>query len=74
MHEVDFSETDLSESVFAQCDLSRSIFSNTNLEKVDFRTSFNYSFDPSINRIKKAKFSSEGVIGLLSKYDIVIER
>ena len=32
-----------------------------------------YDFDPEMNRIKKARFSSDGVLGLLSKYDIIID-
>jgi hypothetical protein len=43
------------------------------LEKTDFRTAYNYSFDPENNRIKKAKFSLAQVVGLLDKYDIHIE-
>ena len=49
-------------------------FDNSNLEKVDFTTAFNFSIDPEINRIKKAKFSLAGVLGLLNKYDIIIEK
>jgi uncharacterized protein YjbI with pentapeptide repeats len=71
--EADFTETDLSNSLFINCDLQRTIFKNTNLEGVDFRTSFNYSIDPHLNRIKKAKFSLPGIAGLLDKYDIVID-
>ncbi len=71
--EVDFSETDLSMSVFKKCDLLNTTFVGTNLEKVDFRTAYNYSFDPESNKIKRAKFSSQGVAGLLSKYNIDIE-
>jgi uncharacterized protein YjbI with pentapeptide repeats len=73
MHEVDFSETDLSAALFDKCDLSNALFEKTILEKVDFRTSYNYAFDPEKNKIKKAKFSHEGIAGLLGKYDIVIE-
>ena len=73
LHEVDFSECDLSGSIFEHCDLARSAFNRTVLEKVDFRTSYNYSIDPEINRIKKAKFSLVGLTGLLDKYDIEIE-
>jgi uncharacterized protein YjbI with pentapeptide repeats len=72
--EVDFTETDLSNSVFENCDLRLTTFQSTNLEGVDFRTSFNYSIDPEINRIKKAKFSLPAIIGLLNKYDIEIDR
>jgi fluoroquinolone resistance protein len=71
--EADFTGTDLSNSSFINCDLQRAIFNNTNLEGADFRTSFNYSIDPDMNRIKKAKFSLSGLAGLLDKYDIVID-
>lgn len=71
--EVDFSYADLTASSFQNCDLSRTLFQQTILEKVDFRTANNYSIDPELNRIKKAKFSSSGIIGLLDKYQISIE-
>lgn len=70
--EVDFTEADLSEAVFKDCDLSGATFERTNLEKADLRTAQNYIFDPEQNHIKKAKFSLEGVTGLLAKYDIKI--
>ena len=56
-----------------RCDLRDAKFERSNIEKVDFRTSFNYSFDPDTNRIKKAKFSILGIPGLLNKYDIQID-
>ena len=65
IREVDFTDADL-------CDLTKSKFENTNLEKADLRTASNYSINPEINKIKKAKFSVPGVIGLLDKYDIEI--
>ncbi len=71
--EADFTETDLSLAVFDHCDLQHTVFVQANLEKADFRTGRNYAFDPEQNRIKKARFSAEGVIGLLSKYNIEIE-
>jgi fluoroquinolone resistance protein len=74
LHEVDFTECDLSSSVFDNCDLTKTIFEYTILEKADFRNSFNYSLDPELNRIKKAKFSQSGIAGLLDKYDIEIEK
>ena len=74
MIDVDFTETDISNSSFDNCDLQKTVFINTNLEGVDFRTSFNYSIDPELNRIKKAKFSIPWITGLLDKYDIEIEK
>ncbi len=73
LREVDFTEADLSNALFANCDLASATFENTILEKVDFHTSYNYSIDPELNRIKKARFSAAGVIGLLDKYDIEIK-
>jgi fluoroquinolone resistance protein len=70
---VDFSDCDLTSVIFDNCDLSGTVFKNTLLEKADFRSSFGYSIDPQINRIKKAKFSSSGLAGLLEKYDIDID-
>lgn len=73
MQETDFTESDLTGSFFDDCDLSRAVFYNTNLEKANFSSAFNYTFDPELNRIKKARFSRLGVIGLLEKYNIEIE-
>jgi uncharacterized protein YjbI with pentapeptide repeats len=72
MQEIDFTEADLSNAVLEKCDLSKTLFDRSILEKADFRTSFNYSIDPERNRIKKAKFSTDGIAGLLDKYDIQI--
>ena len=73
LQETDFTETDLTASTLDNCDLQRAIFDKTLLEKADFRTSFNYSIDPENNRIKKARFSRVGVVGLLDKFGIEIE-
>ncbi len=73
LQETDFSEADLTSAMFDDCNFERATFDQTILEKADLRTSYNYSIDPEINRIKKAKFSILGVAGLLEKYDIEIE-
>ena len=71
--EVDFTECELTGSIFENCDLNNAVFNNTTIEKVDFRTAFNYSIDPELNRIKMAKFSIQDIPGLLNKYHIDIE-
>ncbi len=71
--EVDFTEADLHGGVFDHCDLLGARFENTNLEKVDFRTAKNYTIDPEGNRIHKARFSKDGVMGLLYRWDIDVE-
>ena len=60
-------------ALFDQCNFKDAKFENTILEKADFRTSYNYSIDPDVNRIRKAKFSLPAVVGLLNKYDIEID-
>jgi hypothetical protein len=42
------------------------------LEKADLRTSFNYLIDPEVNKMRKAKFSIDGLPGLLGKYELEI--
>jgi fluoroquinolone resistance protein len=71
--ETDFTQSDLRGIIFEKCNFAGAIFDHTNLEKDDFSTSFNFSIDPEKNKIKKAKFSITGIIGLLDKYDIIIE-
>jgi len=71
--EVDFTDADLSSADFALSDLQSAKFENSNLEKADFRQAFNYSINPSKNKIRKARFSTEGLPGLLEEFDIEIE-
>ena len=73
LEEVDFTQADLSGASFMDCDLKMSIFENSNLVKADFRSTINYTIDPERNKIKNAKFSIQGIPGLLFKYNISIE-
>lgn len=73
LKEVDFSEVELTEAVFISSELMGAIFENTNLVKADLRSAKNYIIDPENNKIKKARFSYPGIIGLLEKYDILID-
>lgn len=72
LQEADFAGADLTGATFNNCDLHGALFDNTILEKADLRSSYGFSIDPEMNRIKKARFSLNGVTGLLSKYDIEI--
>lgn len=71
--EADFSECDASHTVFETCDFLLARFDHSNLEGSDFRTSFNYSISPTLNRLKKAKFSLSGAVGLLDEFEVAIE-
>ncbi len=73
LEEVDFTQADLSAANFDECNLALAVFYQTNLEKADFRSSFGYIIDPEENRVKKAKFSLNGIPGLLAKYQLTIQ-
>ncbi|TWI18844.1 pentapeptide repeat protein [Sphingobacterium siyangense] len=73
LKEVEFTETNLSEATFNGCNLMGARFLNTNLEKADFRMADNFSIDLEHNKLKKAKFSSLNLEGLLYKYQLDIQ-
>lgn len=73
MKEVSFIGTNLTNSSFENCNLDNAIFNDTQLAGADFRTAYNYKIDPEFNPMRKAKFSTQGIVGLLDKYDIKIE-
>ena len=67
-----FTATDLSEADFSHADLVGTVFEKCILIKADFRSAKNYSIDPRINTIKKARFSMPEVLKLLAYFDIDI--
>lgn len=73
LRNVDFSETDLSKAKFDRVNMAGAVFYHTTLKEADFLTAVNYSIDPEMNTLRKAKFSLQEVAGLLRKYEIVIE-
>ncbi|HEU0137233.1 MAG TPA: pentapeptide repeat-containing protein [Flavobacterium sp.] len=72
LKEVNFANADLSKAVFANCNLQGTLFDATVLKETDFRTAYNFTIDPENNPMKNARFSTEGLSGLLNKYDIKI--
>ena len=72
MIETDFTEADLTDAKFENCNLHRAFFDRTILKNADFSAAYNFIIDPDNNEIKKAKFSVQGLPGLLAKYDIRI--
>lgn len=70
---VDFMATNLTEVVFDHCDLYRSEFEKAIANKANFKTSYNYTIDPSKTKLQKAIFNLNEVKGLLYKYDILID-
>lgn len=70
---VNFSNAILTQAVFDRADLEEALFSRTQLNEADFRTAINYVLDPELNTIRKAKFSTYGLAGLLTKHNLHIE-
>ena len=73
MHEVDFSETDLTKAIFSECDLAGAVFSRTNLQKADLRNSINLFLNPEQNERAGAHFSFDILPGLLIKFNIKVD-
>ena len=72
MRDVIFTGTNLSEAVFDNSNLEGAVFTDSILKKAVFTTAHNYKIDPEANDIRLARFSNEGLSGLLYKYDIKI--
>ena len=72
IHSSRFINNTLVEANFTDTDLQGTIFHNCNLSKSNFCRALNYTIDPRINNIKKAKFSFPECIGLLKTLDITI--
>lgn len=73
LHDCFFSETDLSGASFEACMLPGTLFERCSLRGADFRTASDFSIDPAQNTIRKAKFSTYNLAGLLTAYGIEIE-
>lgn len=73
IHNADFTQSDLSKCKVHNCDFWDAVFDGTNLSGIDFSTSKNFTIDPTSNNIRKAKFLSSDLAGLLTKFDIIIK-
>jgi uncharacterized protein YjbI with pentapeptide repeats len=72
LKESDFTEADLTGASFEGADLQGAVFDQARLGKADFRNALNFIIDPEKSQAKKAKFSLEGLPGLLTKYELDI--
>jgi fluoroquinolone resistance protein len=72
VQDVDFRGANLPHSNFTNTDLLGSLFMHTQLNHADFTDAINYNLDPSLNNIKKAKFSLPEAVSLLNHLDIEI--
>ncbi len=68
-----FQNTYLPGASFEASQFRNTLFHNTNLEKASFCKASGYNIDPTLNNIKKAKFSVPDVLNLLNGFEIEIE-
>ena len=68
-----FTESDLTGASFDDCSLPGTVFDRCTLKGADFRSASEFAIDPAQNNLRKAKFSTYNLAGLLSGYGIVIE-
>ena len=73
LRDVDFSQADLSESVFRESDCLNARFEQTTLIKADFRAATNYLINPIENKVKGAKFSMPEAQGLLHGLGVILD-
>ncbi|RKR80038.1 pentapeptide repeat protein [Mucilaginibacter gracilis] len=73
MKSTDLTEADLTEAIFQNCDLQNAEFGRTILTGANLTTASNFTIDPEQNQMRKARFSQQGLIGLLGKYGIIVE-
>jgi uncharacterized protein YjbI with pentapeptide repeats len=73
LQEADFTEAELKSANFEGSQLHGTVFYYSTLEKADFRNAFGYIINPSNNKVKGAKFSRDGLDGLLKEYGIKVE-
>ena len=70
MQDVNFAGTNLLKAVFDDVNLNGALFDKTNLSEADLSKAYNFSIDPELNSIRKAKFSLKDAGGLLEKYNL----
>ena len=73
LEEADFADADLTEAVFASCALAGAVFQNTRLLGADFTTATGFVIDPETNPLAGARFTLEGLLGVVAKFGLVVE-
>ncbi|MDA3940089.1 MAG: pentapeptide repeat-containing protein [Spirochaetia bacterium] len=68
-----FQDTFLEGATFEGSNFKGTLFHNTNLEKASFCNASGYNIDPTVNRIRKAKFTVPDVLNLLNTFNIEIK-
>lgn len=74
MEGVDFTDAEMKGTKIASCNLLNAKFERTNLQGADLTASTNFTIDPEQNQVSKATFSLSELEGLLTRYNIKIDR
>ncbi|MBF9221675.1 pentapeptide repeat-containing protein [Hymenobacter ruricola] len=73
LEEADFADADLTGAVFQDCALAGAVFQNTRLAGADFTSATGFIIDPETNPLLGAKFTLQGLVGVVAKFGLVIE-
>jgi len=73
LDEVDFADADLSGAMFQNCSLAGAVFQNTRLVGADFTSATGFVIDPETNPLLRARFTLEGLLGVVAKFGLVVE-
>lgn len=68
-----FTQADLSKCILTDCDCSETVFMQTNLAGVNFTTNYHFIIDPAQNNVKKARFASHSLGGLVQSFGIIVD-
>ncbi|GAA4043780.1 hypothetical protein GCM10022409_32310 [Hymenobacter glaciei] len=73
LEDADFADADLSNAAFEDCALGGAVFQNTKLLGADFRTATGFIIDPETNPLTGAHFTLAGLLGVVARYNLVVE-
>jgi uncharacterized protein YjbI with pentapeptide repeats len=73
LDDADLVSADLTAAVFQNCSLAGAVFQNTRLVEADFTTATGFIIDPETNPLQRARFTLPGLLGVVAKYELVVE-
>ncbi|GAB3297535.1 hypothetical protein GCM10027511_12310 [Hymenobacter humi] len=73
LDEADFADADLSAAVFEDCSLAGAVFQKTLLVGADFTSATGFTIDPESNQLLNARFTLQGLLGVVAKFGLVVE-
>ncbi len=71
--EVEFSDASMAEADCQRTDFAGAKFSRTDLRGANFVGATAYAIDPTVNKVKRARFSYPEVTSLLAAFDVIVD-